>query len=204
VRPLPRLFAFTDARVRTLPRLRQTAHVIASVGPAVALVARDPGAGGAALTDLTTLFVAEARPLEAAVFVAGRPDLAAALRLPGLHLRAGDLSIPDARRLVPHAWIGRAVHSATEGAEAVEEGADFLVAGSIFETASHPGRPAMGLAFLETIASLGRPVIAIGGVTPERARRVKDAGAYGVAAITALWNAARPAAVALEMLEPWA
>jgi thiamine monophosphate synthase len=46
-------------------------------------------------------------------------------------------------------------------------------------------------------------VIAIGGITPERAAEVKAAGAYGVAAIRGLWMAADPAAATLAMLLPW-
>jgi thiamine-phosphate pyrophosphorylase len=50
---------------------------------------------------------------------------------------------------------------------------------------------------------LGRPVIAIGGINVDRVIEVKDAGAYGVAAITALWLAPDPAAAALAMLSAW-
>jgi thiamine-phosphate pyrophosphorylase len=46
-------------------------------------------------------------------------------------------------------------------------------------------------------------VIAIGGIDAARAREVRAAGAYGVAAITALWRAADPAAAALALLAPW-
>jgi thiamine monophosphate synthase len=86
---------------------------------------------------------------------------------------------------------------------AVSEGADFLVVGNIYETLSHPGRPAAGLPLVTQTAGLGRPVIAIGGITPERAAEVKAAGAYGVAAIRGLWMAADPAAATLAMLLPW-
>jgi thiamine monophosphate synthase len=86
---------------------------------------------------------------------------------------------------------------------AVSEGADFLVVGNIYETLSHPGRPAAGLTLVTQTADLGLPVIAIGGITPERAADVKAAGAYGVAAIRGLWMAADPAAATLAMLRPW-
>jgi len=46
-------------------------------------------------------------------------------------------------------------------------------------------------------------VIAIGGVTSERVAELKDAGAYGVAAIRSLWLAADPAAATMAMLSPW-
>lgn len=203
MRPLPRLFAFTDARVRTSGRLGAAAGAIASLGPAVALVARDHAAGGADLTALTTRFLAEARPSEAAVIVAGRPEIAAGLGAQGVHLRGSDLSPADARRVMLHGWIGRSVHSAVEGAEAVEEGVDYLVAGNIWQTSSHPDRPARGVGLIEALVSLGTPVIAIGGVTPDRVAVLRAAGAWGVAAISALWQAPRPDLAAQALLEPW-
>jgi thiamine-phosphate diphosphorylase len=95
------------------------------------------------------------------------------------------------------------VHSTEEAELAVAEGADFLVVGNIYETASHPGRAATGLRLVTQVSRFGRPVIAIGGITPERVTEVKDAGAYGVAAIRALWMAPDPAAATLAMLLPW-
>lgn len=86
---------------------------------------------------------------------------------------------------------------------AVSEGADFLVVGNVYETLSHPGRPSVGLTLVTQAADLGLPVIAIGGITAERAAEVKAAGAYGVAAIRGLWLAPDPAAATLAMLSPW-
>ena len=203
MRPLPRLFAFTDQAIRRHPHAGAIAAAIASVGPPVGIVAHDHTASGAELTTFASVLLAHARPVEASLFVAGRPDIAAAIGANGVHLRAGDLSPTDTRTLMPHAWIGCSVHTAVEGATAVEEGADFLVAGNVFETRGHPERPVAGLNLIETLASLGRPVIAIGGITADTVWAVKHAGAYGVAAHTALWQAQRPAQVALTMLEPW-
>jgi thiamine monophosphate synthase len=85
----------------------------------------------------------------------------------------------------------------------VREGADFLVLGSIYQTPTHPGRPPTGTRVLGEVATLGRPVIGIGGITPDRVLELKAAGAYGVAAIRALWHADDPAAATLSMLAPW-
>ncbi len=73
-------------------------------------------------------------------------------------------------------------------------GADYVFLGPIWETSSHPGVPGLGL---EAIAA-ARParVIAIGGVTPARAAACLEAGAWGVAAISALWLADDPGAAA--------
>lgn len=204
MRPLPRLLAFTDASIRAGRHTGAVAAAIASLGPVVGLVARDHAASGADLTSFASLLRAEAHPHEAAVLVAGRPDLAAALDAHGVQLRARDLSPADARRVFPRGWIGCSVHSALEGAEAAEGGADFLVAGSIWETPTHPGHPPAGLGLIEALASLGTPVFAIGGLTPERAWLAHTAGAWGVAAIRAVWGARRPEDAAAALVEPWA
>ena len=188
MRPLPRLLAFTNRTIRTAPELEAVAAAIAALGPAVGFVARDPEASGHELSLLAERLLAIAGPAEAALIVTGRPDLAAALPAQGVQLRAGDLAPADARRVMPNGWIGRSVHSAEEGAAAVEAGAEYLVAGSIWLSETHRDRPAVGLGLIAALAPLGRPVFAIGGVTPERAREARAAGAYGVAAIRAVWE----------------
>lgn len=203
MRPLPRLHAITDADVLAAPDFGVRAAAIAAAGPAVALHARDRTAGGAALARAAERMLALARPPEAAVFVNGRPDVAAALGAQGVQLAGDDLAPADARVVLGHGWIGRSVHSAGEARTAVAEGADFLLVGNVYETPSHPGRPAAGLDLVRAAAALGRPVIAIGGIDAARAAEARDAGAYGVAAIRALWAAADPAAAALALLAPW-
>ena len=203
MRPLPRLHAITDAAVLATADLGVRAAAIAAAGPAVALHARDRAAGGGALARAAARLVALARPAEAAVFVSGRPDVAAAVGAQGVQLAGDDLAPADARRVLPAGWIGRSVHSVDEAGAAVDEGADYLLVGNVYPTASHPGRPATGLGLVRASAALGRPVIAIGGVDVARAVEVRDAGAWGVAAIAALWRAPDPAAAALALLAPW-
>jgi thiamine-phosphate pyrophosphorylase len=77
------------------------------------------------------------------------------------------------------------------------------VVGNVYSTPSHPDRQPAGLDLVRGAAELGVPVIAIGGITPGRIAAVRSAGAYGVAAIRALWHAPDPAAAARAMLEPW-
>jgi thiamine-phosphate diphosphorylase len=203
VRPLPRLHAFTDHAVLNAPDYRVRLAAIAAVGPAVALHARNRQASDRVLTNISTRMLAHARPPEAATFVNARPDIAAALGVQGVQLGAADLSPRDARKVYPDGWIGASIHGESEARQAIDEGADFLVAGSIFPTDTHPDQPAMGLELIDRIAGLGRPVIAIGGITAERAEQVRQAGAYGVAAISALWRAPDAGAAALSLLAPW-
>lgn len=203
MRPLPRVHAFTDHTILNAPDFGIRAAAIAAAGAAVALHARDRAALGARLAASTLRLLTLARPPEAAVFVNGRPDIAAATGAHGVQLGAGDLMSADARRVLLQGWIGRSVHSFAEAAAAVNEGADFLVVGSIYDTPSHPGAPAAGIGLVREAVTLGRPVIAIGGITPERVPELKAAGAYGIAAIRALWEADDPAAATLSMLAPW-
>jgi thiamine-phosphate pyrophosphorylase len=203
MRPLPRLHAITDAAVLAAPDFGIRAAAIAAAGPAVALHARDRSANGAALARAAERMLALARPPEAAVFVNGRPDLAAAIGATGLQLGAGDLAVGDARAIFAAGWIGCSVHDAAEAEAAVAEGADFLLVGSVYPSATHPDRAPAGLELVRETVRLGRPVIAIGGMDATRAAAAREAGAYGVAAITALWHADDPAAAALALLAPW-
>jgi thiamine-phosphate diphosphorylase len=203
VRPLPRLHAVTDATVIAATDFAPRAAAIAAAGSAVALHARDRSASGATLARVTLRLVALAGPPEASVFVNARPDLAHAARAQGVQLGSTDLEPAQARVSFPFGWIGRSVHSAREAEQAAEQGADYLMVGNVYQTASHPGRPAAGLALVRDSARLGLPVIAIGGIDRERAAEVRDQGAYGVAAIRALWWAADPAAATLALLAPW-
>ena len=203
MRPLPRLHAITDAGVIAAPNFAVRAGAIAAAGSVVALHARDRTASGAALTRVARRLAALAAPPEAAVFVNARPDVAQATGAQGVQLGADDLRPADARASFPRGWIGRSVHSAREAEAAAAEGADYLVVGNVYQTTSHPGRPAGGLALVRDSVRLGLPVIAIGGVDAHRVTEVRDEGAYGVAAIRALWWATDPAAAAMAMVAPW-
>jgi thiamine-phosphate diphosphorylase len=197
------LHAITDAAVISAPDFAVRAGAIAAAGSVVALHARDRTASGAALTRVALRLAALAEPPEAAVFVNARPDVAQATGAQGVQLGADDLRPADARASFPRGWIGRSVHSAREAEVAAAEGADYLVVGNVYPTTSHPGRPAGGLALVRDSVRLGLPVIAIGGVDAHRAAEVRDEGAYGVAAIHALWWATDPAAAAVAMVAPW-
>jgi thiamine-phosphate diphosphorylase len=203
MRPLPRLHAVTDSVVLALDDFGIRAAALAAAGPAIALHVRDRSATAEQLARVTERTLALARPPEAAVFVNGRPDLAAALGASGLQLGKHDLTPTDARRMFTQGWIGASVHSLAEAAQAIADGADYLLVGPIYPTASHPGHPGHGTGLVSRVEELACPVIAIGGVTPERAAELKAAGAYGIAAISATWLAPDPAAAALALLQPW-
>ncbi len=207
MRPLPRLHAYTDAAVLRLEDFAVRAAAIAAAGPGVALHARDRTATAAELTRVAERLIALARPPQASVFVNARPDIASALHAQGVQLGRDDLPPNEIRTAFGpgwQGWIGVSVHSLEEAEGAKAAGADFLVAGSVYETASHPGQGAAGPDLVARLTGTDLPVVAIGGITAERALIMKRAGAYGVAAISALWRADDPATAATRLLEPWA
>lgn len=132
----------------------------------------------------------------AALWVGDRADVARAVGADHVQLPEDGLTMSGARRAAgPRVTVGRSVHSLATARRGAAEGADLLVLGTMFRTASHPGRPPAGPALLATVRSeLGRglPILAIGGITPERVAELRSAGADGVVAIRALWDAADP------------
>jgi thiamine-phosphate pyrophosphorylase len=130
-------------------------------------------------------------------------DIGAAITLgaDGVHLPEEGDPIAAARdRLAEGMLISRAVHSIDAARLAADEGADVLQAGTVFETASKPGAPLLGLEGLREICDAVRvPVIAIGGITAANAASVMEAGAAGVAVIGAIFDADDPRAAAAEL-----
>lgn len=201
--PLPRVLAYTDDRVAAMEDFGIHAAAIAAAGPEAALVARCPGGTADALTTLAARCVSLARPAQAPVLVSARADVALAVGAQGVVLRRQDLPANEVRRLAPDAAIFRSVHSTEEAREAVKEGADAVIVGTIWTSASHPGQSPAGLDLLRSVAALGLPTYAIGGVTTSRAAEAREAGAWGVAAIGTLWDARDSYRETLALLAPW-
>lgn len=90
--------------------------------------------------------------------------------------------------------IGASCHSTDEALEAEKLGATYITAGHIFETDCKKGLPGRGLAFLREVCdAVAVPVFAIGGITPETAPEVREAGACGVCLMSSLMTAEKPA-----------
>jgi len=162
---------------------------------------RERDLDGGPLTRLVSSCVEAVRGTRTRVLVNDRLDVALAVGADGVQLGHSSLDVEEARRLNVGWWIGKSVHDLAEAEAARASGADYLVVGPVFPTPTHPGREPLGPARLGAIARLGIPTIAVGGVTAERVPELRDAGAHGIAAIRALWDAADPAAAARQMLE---
>jgi thiamine-phosphate pyrophosphorylase len=134
-----------------------------------------------------------AKTYDARVLVNDRADVCLAAGSAGVHLPAESLPVPAARGLVgPDRLIGVSAHSADQAARAEKEGADFVVLGPIFDTPSKRAfGPPIGLGELERARTRCRvPLFGIGGITRERVRDVRKAGAHGVAVIGSVMAAA--------------
>jgi thiamine-phosphate pyrophosphorylase len=194
--PLPRVHAVTDERIARRPDLVLMASaLVAVVGDGIALHARGRQLSGREHFELAQRLPGQRR------FVNDRLDIALAVGAFGVQLGSGSLAVAEARRLGPQWWIGRSVHNLAEAEAALAQGADYLVVGPVFPTASHPERAPLGVPAFARIARLGLPALAIGGVTPARVAELRAAGAYGVAAIRALWDADQPGDAARQLLE---
>jgi len=197
---LPRLHAITDERIARRPDLGEvTRQLAAGAGSELALHARGRALSGLEHYELAVRL--SACP-PARLFVNDRLDVALAVGAAGVQLGLGSLAPEDARHLNPGWWIGKSVHDLREAQAAHASGADYLLVGPVFPTATHPDRAPLGSADLRQIAGLGLPIIAIGGVTAERIRELRaEAAIHGVAVIRALWQAADPADAARRMVE---
>jgi thiamine-phosphate diphosphorylase len=198
---LPRLHLVTDAAVlRTSGFADVAAAVLERCGARVALQVRGHGAGGAELYGIAEPLAVAALRAGAWLLINDRIDIAMAVRANGVQLGSRSLAVPDARALMgAGARIGVSVHGVAEVVQAEVDGADFVVLGSIHETASHPGQPALGLAAVTgAVQSSSLPVIAIGGITAARVAAAARAGAHGVAVLSGVWRATDPAAAAAE------
>ena len=200
---LPRVHAVTDAGVLALPGFLDVARRIATQGARVAIHLRDRTASGRALAEHAVALHDTLAGTGAALIINARPDLAAAVAAQGVQLGQGDLAVADARHVFPDCWVGCSVHSVDEARAAAREGADYVIAGTTYASASHAGHAPRGTGFIGEVVATGPRVIAIGGVTPERAAAVHATGAYGVAAIRGIWAASDPAHAVALMLAPW-
>lgn len=198
--PVPRLHVVTNDEVLAAGGFHDRAiRLLDGCGSAIALHLRGPRTPTVRLLALAETLAPRARAARAVLLVNDRLDVALAVGADGVQLGQRSLPVAAARSLHPHWLIGVSIHGVEEAIAA--DDADFLVLGTIWESASHPGREGAGLPLVRQVCDRVRsPIIAIGGVTPERAAEARTAGAEGVAVVRGIWEASDPADAASEYL----
>lgn len=189
-----RLYLITDRAASTRPPLEVVEECLGAGLRAVQL--REKDLEVRALLALAEPLREATRRHGARLLINDRADVALAVGADGVQRTHTSLPVAALRGITPPGFlIGASAHSTAEAREAAAEGADFVVFGPVYDTPSKRRYgPPQGLAALEAAAAaVTRPLLAVGGITPERVREVRAAGAAGVAVIGAVYGAARPA-----------
>jgi thiamine-phosphate pyrophosphorylase len=184
MKPLPRLYAIADSSFGDPVSLAQ--DLIA--GGARLIQVRDKKAGAGELLQKVERILSFA-PDDAEIVVNDRVDVALIAGRAGVHLGQTDLSPDLARRLLgSERLIGFSTHNLEQAIAAEQLPVDYVAVGPIFATTTKENpAPVVGLGRLTEICRIVRkPVVAIGGITPENAIEVLKAGAASVAMIRSL------------------
>lgn len=144
------------------------------------------------------------RRVGARLFINDRVDVALAVEADGVQRGHTSLPVRLMRTVAGSRLLfGASIHSLDEARAAELNGADFLVFGPVYDTpAKRPYGPPQGVeALRRVVESVTIPVFAIGGITPERVAEIKGTAAQGVAVISAILAAERPAEVTKAFLD---
>lgn len=141
-----------------------------------------------ALLELASALARAAEQAGAALIVNDRADIALLAGAAGAHVGQDDLSVSAVRRVVGEAAVvGISTHTPEQIDAALATDATYVAVGPVYGTATKDtGYDARGLDLVRRAAGRGKPVVAIGGITLERAPAVLAAGAWSVAVITDL------------------
>ena len=196
---LPRLYAVLDAGVA-----ERHGWTVVDLGKALLdggarlLQLRAKNLDAGTLLAAADALTAAARPYDARVIINDRADVARLSGAAGVHVGQDDLPTASARRLLgPDAMVGLSTHTESQIEAAAGEPVDYLAIGPVFGTTTkQTGYDAVGLERVRYAAGHAGPdlpVVAIGGITLDRAPSVLAAGAQSVAVIGDLLVTGEPA-----------
>jgi thiamine-phosphate pyrophosphorylase len=199
---LPRLYVILDAALLTHPEI-EMANSLAGAGVRL-LQYRNKQASARELFEKSRQLAEELLSRQATFLVNDRADVAALVGASGVHVGQDDLGVAAARSLVGQAGlVGVSTHNLGQFTAAAATSADYIAIGPIFPTASKANPdPVVGLEMLRAARPLtDKPIVAIGGITLERAADVIAAGADSVAVIQDILRAADPAQRARQFVD---
>lgn len=197
------LYLVTDTALCGVRGVADTVRMAIAGGVTIVQV-RDHQASTRELLSLTQSVLAVARPLNVPVVVDDRVDVALAAGADGVHVGQSDLPAGDVRRLLgPSAIVGLSVSNLHQVAAANELPAgviDYVGVGPFHATTTKPDHPTpLGLGGVRRlIATSSLPSVVIGGVKEDHVADLVNAGADGVAVVSAICASADPQASAEE------
>ena len=199
---VPRIHAVTDDLILAHPEFTTRARgVMHALGPRGAVHLRARYLTAAQIYAIALALGDAQESTGCWLVVNERLDVALAARTHAAQLTTRSITVADARLVASELPLGASVHGAIEALAAQRDGADWVVAGHVYPTASHSGMPGRGAELVAAVSqTISLPCIAIGGVRPAHVEALRDAGAYGVAAITGIWGAASAEAAASDYL----
>jgi thiamine-phosphate pyrophosphorylase len=198
----PKLYVILDQALLQAPAT-QCADQLLAAGVRLVQYRHKTGSARESLHTSREL-VSIAMPHCAQVIVNDRPDIAVLAGAAGVHVGQDDLDVEQARNLVGSAkWVGVSTHNVEQFRRAAATSADYIAVGPVFGTSSKANPdPIVGLALIRQVRALtAKPIVAIGGITLERAPEVIAAGADSIAVISDILRASQPGERARGYLE---
>jgi len=190
---LPPLYVILDAALLTTPEI-EIAKKLSDVGVRL-FQYRNKRGSPRELLQASSLLGAELAERGALFFVNDRPDVAYLSGASGVHVGQKDLPVAESRTVMgPGKLLGISTHNLEQFRAATETDADYIALGPVFETDSKMNPdPVVGTDMIREASKLTKkPVVAIGGITLDRAKEVMEAGADSVAVISDILRAPDP------------
>lgn len=144
------------------------------------------------LVDLVKRLFLEGVPKEKLI-INDRVDVALLTNIHRVHLPGHSFSPKELRQKFPHLHAGVSVHSIEEAKAAEKNGAEYVMFGHVYDTTCKPGLQARGVQLVKELTSaLSIPVVAIGGLTPDRIPELKHANVKGIAVMSGIFTHHQP------------
>jgi thiamine-phosphate pyrophosphorylase len=181
----PRLYLVLDSALLRRP-VREVASELATAGVRL-MQYRSKTAPARELLATSRELVSVLRPSGVSLIVNDRADVAALAGADGVHVGQEDLEVEQARGIVGTSrWVGVSTHNLEQFRSAAATSADYIAVGPVFATSSKANPdPVIGTEFIRSVRAMTeKPIVAIGGITLERAASVIAAGADSVAVIS--------------------
>jgi len=199
---LPRLYVILDAALLTVPET-ECAQKLVDAGVRL-LQYRNKGASARGLFECSKRLSSLLVPQGVTFLVNDRADVASAVEASGVHVGQEDLRAEAARSVIGTGkLLGVSTHNLDQFKDAAATSADYVAVGPVFSTSTKANPdPVVGIEFIRRVRLLtDKPIVAIGGITLDRAAEVIRAGADSVAVVSDIFLAPDPGQRARQYIE---